>query len=391
MDFRLVCKRLSFHRKGSRFLFVLTLFATIFFTILPEGMAEEAGRTISLRGVEIEIGGELELEFIDSQADGRTLINGIEQEHNPSPRMSIDKIVITPHVHLERGILFKADLQVKTNGKIKLDEAWVKIPGLPFNSWVKIGLDDIFIKPNRKTEAYPIVGHAFWQDEDLGLYMGGEDGRFYWRFSATNGRRLKNRRISEDDVFPITTDDDDNKETNNNKQVGFGLGIDHSFKEGHKIDLLPFYYRSELSDADIAHLQGIATYPPGDLRDDQRRYGLNLEYLLRGFALFSQYIKAEDGAMDRDGWYVQPSYRLVLGGSRLAAVEFLVRYEEYNVDLARDRNDSRTWDRRTTTLALITDVVKGFKVKTEYYFNDEKTGGPDVDNNELLVQAEIKF
>ncbi len=95
--------------------------------------------------------------------------------------------------------------------------------------------------------------------------------------------------------------------------------------------------------------------------------------------------------MDRDGWYVQPSYKYSLGYNRLTAVVFLLRYEDYNVDLTKNPTDSRTWDRQATTVALIASIVKGVKVKTEYYFNDEKTGGPDVDNNELLVQLEIKF
>ncbi|MFQ5598012.1 MAG: hypothetical protein ACE5GK_08180 [Nitrospiria bacterium] len=361
----------------------------------PETIAADPGLTISLRGFAIEVGGELELEYVDSETDGRMLVdkNGedIEQEPNPVPRMSIDKIVITPRVHLETDILFKADLQFKTNGKIKLDEAWVKIPGFPFHSWLKIGLDDLFIKPDRKTESYPIVGHAFWQDEDLGLFLGGEAKGFYWRFSVTNGRRLKDRRISEDEVFPIATDDDDNEEVNPNKQLGFGVGIEHAFKEEHQIDLLPFYYRSDLSDADLAYLQGIASYPMGDRRKDQQRYGLNLDYLLGDFAFFGQYIKGKDGAMDREGWYVQPSYQYHPARQRLINIVFLIRYEQYNVDLARNPTDSRTWDRQTTTLAFIASIVKGFKVKTEYYFNDETTGGPDVDNNELLVQLEMKF
>jgi len=40
---------------------------------------------------------------------------------------------------------------------------------------------------------------------------------------------------------------------------------------------------------------------------------------------------------------------------------------------------------------LITELAKNVKLKTEYYINDEKTGGRDVDNNELLVQLEFKF
>ncbi len=96
--------------------------------------------------------------------------------------------------------------------------------------------------------------------------------------------------------------------------------------------------------------------------------------------------------MDRYGWYLQPSYKVKLKDRDIfTGFEFLVRYEDYNVDLTRDPTDSRTWDRETVTLAVLTDVVKNTKIKTEFYINEESTGGPDVDNNEVLVQLEIKF
>ncbi len=365
----------------------------VFSLFLPGKPVNAAEPLASLRGAEIEIGGELELEIIDSQADGTVVRDGngniLGGTPNPNSRMSIDKIVITPKVRFNTGILFQADIEFGPSSS-KIDEAWIKIPGLPFNSWIKFGLEDTFHHPSRKTEAYPIVGHAFWQDEDLGLFMGGEQGSFYWRFSATNGRRLRDRQAGEDAVFPITTDDDDNAETNANKQVGLGLGLDHSFKEAHKIDILPFYFESDLSAGDMAYLNAITTYA-GGTQDKQSRYGLNLDYVLRGFSFFGQIIMAEDGGMDRDGWYIQPSYTQKIGMARLQSMEFLVRYEEYNVDLVLDPSDSRTWNRQRTTLAILSKIVPGFTVKVEYYINEEDTGGAKVDNNEALVQLEAKF
>ncbi len=364
---------------------VLGMTLAVGFLILLQGAVSFVGaaeNVVSLRDSKLEIGGELELEIIDSQSN--------DGGGNSNPRMSIDKIVITPKVHVASDILFQADIEFTPDSAVKLDEAWVKFSGLPLNSWVTLGQEDPFIHVSRKTESYPILGYAFWQDEDLGLFMGGEMGSAYWRFSATNGRRLRDRQISEDRTFPIPTDDDDNGENNANKQIGIGLGLNHSFKEGHSIDILPFWYTADLSENDITYLNTINGYT--NLVDkDQVRYGVNFDYLLGGFEFFAQYMKAEDGVMDRDGWYVQPSYKQKLGMNRLQSVEFLLRYEEYNVDLPNVSTDSRTWDRQTTTIAVISEIVNGFKIKTEYYLNDEETGGADVDNNELLVQAEVKF
>ena len=358
-----------------------------------ESFNKEGESILSLRGGKVKLGGELELEFVDSEGNLNPSGSTTTYDNNPNPRMRIDKIVLSPAVQLSQQMAFRADIEVYSSGsKAKLDEAWVRYKGLPLNSWVTIGLDDIFMKPHRKTEAYPILGYAFWQDEDLGIYLGGEHKMFYWRLSFTNGRRLADRRIQEDDIFPITTDDDDNIDRNGNKQVGIGVGIDLPLKEDHKLDFLPFYYSSRLSGNDVAYLQGITNYGVTNNKKRQERYGFNFKYLLKDFSFFAQYMHATDGIMDRNGWYIQPSYKIKCDKRKtFTAFEFLLRFEDYNVDLTKDPSDSRTWDRQTTTLAIIADLVKNTKIKTEYYINDESTGGSGVDNNELLVQLEVKF
>jgi hypothetical protein len=349
--------------------------------------AAAADALISLRGGQVKLGGEFEIEFISSENNQAPL-------NNSNARFAIDKIVLTPQVAFTDAITFQADIEFSAEKQTKIDEAWVAYKGLPYKTFVKVGLEDVFIKPHRKTESYPINGHAFFQDEDLGLHAGGEVDRFYWRASITNGRRLANRHIQEDIVYPIIHDDDFNVERNHNKEIGLGVGVKHHFKEGHEIDVLPFLYIGQLSDNDItgiAGLQSISTY--GASTDDSKdRFGINVEYLLDDFTFFFQYISATDGSMDRKGWYIQPSYKVHLDGREtFTAVEFLFRYDDYNVDLTEVFADSRTWDRQQVTLAAITDVVKNIKIKAELNLHDESTGGAEVDNNEILVQLEAKF
>jgi hypothetical protein len=350
-----------------------------------KGEIEEktGGGLLSLRNGKVKIGGELELEFIKSQSNS-------EAENNPHARFAIDKFVFSPEVLFTDSITFRADIEAGTGGNIKIDEAWIRFKDLPHNTYIKIGLEDIFIKPHRKTEDYPINGYAFFQDEDLGIFAGGDYERWYWRASITNGRKLANRRIQEDNVYPIIHEDDDNIEQNHNKEIGIGMGLRHHFKKSHEIDLLPFYYKGELSSGDVAHLQGIAGY--NSSQNNKERYGINIEYILKDFTFFAQYIKATDGTMKRTGWYLQPSYKVRIKDRKtFNAVEFVFRYDDYDVDLTRDPSDSRTWDRQKVVLAAITDVAKNLKIKTEYYFNDESTGGGNVDNDELLIQFEAKF
>jgi len=110
MDFQL---KLSKMRK-SGFIIWVTFLILFCLAEIPRAIADDPGMRLSLRGLEFEIGGELELEFVDSEADGRTLLDKntdpIKQDPNPFPRMSIDKFVITSRIHLETGILLKADL-----------------------------------------------------------------------------------------------------------------------------------------------------------------------------------------------------------------------------------------------------------------------------------------
>ncbi|MFQ5586987.1 MAG: hypothetical protein ACE5GF_09250 [Thermodesulfobacteriota bacterium] len=359
--------------------FVLIMIAAVW--SLSTVPAAAADALLSLRGGQVKLGGELELEFISSQ-------NNDASGDNLHTRFSIDKVVLSPQVAFTDAITFKADIESEPDHPIKVDEAWVVFKELPLNTFIKVGLEDIFIKPHRKTEDYPINGYAFFQDEDLGLHLGGEINMFYWRASVTNGRRLADRRIQEDNVYPIIHDDDTNVEGNNNKEIGLGAGVKFHFKEEHEIDVLPFIYVGELSDADVDHLQGISTYGTST-NNTKKRYGLNVEYILRDLTLFAQYIKATDGSMDRTGWYIQPSYKVKFSGrTTFTAVEFLFRYDDYDVDLPGDTADSRTWDREKIVLAAITDVAKNLKIKTEYYINNESA---HVGNNELLVQLEAKF
>ena len=53
--------------------------------------------------------------------------------------------------------------------------------------------------------------------------------------------------------------------------------------------------------------------------------------------------------------------------------------------------DPLTWDREELTLAVIAEIFKNLKLKTEYTVNTEETGNDEVDNNELVIQLELDF
>lgn len=151
------------------------------------------------------------------------------------------------------------------------------------------------------------------------------------------------------------------------------------------MSLLGFYYFSELSNDDVAFLQGISGYG-SSIDDTNDILGVSLDYKYKAFSLFGQYIRGQDGRLDRHGWYIQPSYQFKFPErKRLNTLEVLLRYGGLDVDIARDPTDSLTWDRNQTTLAVIIDIIKNTKLKLEYYINDEHTGGKRIDNNEFLT------
>lgn len=76
-----------------------------------------------------------------------------------------------------------------------------------------------------------------------------------------------------------------------------------------KLDILPFYCKGELSDDDAAFLQTIPGYGATNRRDEKHRYGFNagFDYESQDFLIPGQWLGAEDGNLDRTGWF-QPSY-----------------------------------------------------------------------------------
>lgn len=341
----------------------------------------------SLKGEKIKIGGELEFEFRDVQnekghAAGSTDI--------PYGQFQIDKFELHLEAKLEDNITLYTEIKTDPD-ETTLDEAHITFSNLLFDSYLRLGLQDRFIMPSRKTETYPIAGTSFWRDKDIGIELGGEIKPFYYRLSLTNGLRLSTKEIGEDASFKIIHDDDDNRDYNNSKEVGFGIGYKDKFLKDHKIDLLLFSYLSKLSDDDIAFLiKNLPNYSSNE--DANKLFGGSLEYKFKEFTIFSQYIHSKDGDLKRHAWYVQPSYKFKIQGIKyLQAVEPLYRYDRYDVNHPLSTAKSATWDRERNTFAFIVDLVDNLKIKLEYNINDEDTGGADVKNNEFIGQVEVKF
>lgn len=224
-------------------------------------------------------------------------------------------------------------------------------------------------------------------------------------------------------------------------QYGIGLGLRPNLKEFGKLDLSGWYITSELQDDAVgSDLDLIAdafftpnglptrghptdgtatlTLPAAAGKDtDKRQVGGRLVYEKEfwekkaQFKTVFEYISAEDGPLDRDVWYLESGIKFKLDGYALGkdekwftSVQPIVRYEELDIDDDFDNNFASplTWDRQRWLIAFNVELCRNALLRFEYGINDEDidhAGGGrlnnapvgSVDNNEFLIQLELKF
>lgn len=368
----------SFICLGIGFLLLLCVIASV---EADEGL-------ISLKGSEIGLKGELEYELVDTEDAG----SGTSES---DPHLQLDKLVLQPVVKIGDGIKMDAQIYVQES-KAFLNEIHTKFSNLGGgDSWLDVGLYERWAKSHYKriTEGYPLIGTAFWRDDALTITWGRKYQSLYWMLSVGNGYEIDDKQVAEDGGSVQQTIHDDHS-TSDFDSLEWGVNLGYCGELGNgKVDLLVFYYLDSLSDSDIATLTGFlpATYTSTD--DDKNRLGFGVKYVWADWKVVGQYITAEDGDLDRDGYAVELSRQFEFSdGEWFTGVTPVLSYGELNVDTYdQDPSKPQSWDREKAIVGLIFDLYKNAKIKAEYYLNDEDTGGSDVDNDEILVQMEVKF
>ena len=266
-------------------------------------------------------------------------------------------------------------------------------------------------------------------------------------FSVGNGYALDSDSINEDNA-PFNQIIGDERNFNGSlaiREFGFGLGYRRSFESLGELSLLGFYYNDELSDQSLEYLRNQLTVviPGGDpanpadviagygssSSDLSYRLGVGGEYFVPlalfldedanlrkgdGLRIAGQWIKAADGELRRETWYVQGSFRWsvpewedpkdgrksrgLIDHRYFRSFEPLVRYGELDINLTPVPELAPLWDREQLLFALIAEVTSNVFLKAEYAINWEDTGasatfsGPDsVANNQFILELLLQF
>ncbi len=247
--------------------------------------------------------------------------------------------------------------------------------------------------------------------------------------SGGQGPVLDNKEIGRDNAGfnDIVQDDrniDDDKQIS---EVGVALEYRRDFSWLGDISVLGFFYHNTLGDESVDFLQqdltirdnaGNALRGYGDSnKDESWRYGIGGQYFFPASTLFgdeltrrrdglrlqAQWIHADDGDFEREGWFVQASYRYsfperLIAGRYFRSIEPLVRYGEMDTNLGPFIDLPTTWDRERWVVGLNIEVTNEILLRAEYAFNSEDTGdspgtpGPgSVDNDELVIELRFLF
>ena len=340
----------------------------------------------SRKGILFSLSGELEMEYVDTQSNA-------DANNIPGGYFQIDKFTVIPLVQIDKNITFGSLLLFKST-KARVDEVYLKMSDLPFQSQFKIGMDDRITNewPKRRTEGFALIDSAFARDDEMGItWSRSRKKDFFWSFTLSNGYKLGQLNPSEDKSYKFIHDDRQTSDANQNKSLGLGIGWNIKPDKDSTIGVMVYGYSGKLSDDDVAFLQAVSGYGVS-IDDTNNRYGLALNGKVGDWNFGAKNIIARDGDLERDGWFVQTGYTVKLKpNAYIQTIEPFIRHGELNVDLSSDPADSLTWDRSMTTLAVLLRFRKNFMIKVEYYLNGEETGASEVDNDEFVVQFEAKF
>ncbi len=393
---------------------------------LSKDLEKEKDRTGFLSDLEhrFDLGGKVELEFIDAQ-DESDPRDEIPEGSDGEPYLFINKIRLEPRIDFTRKedpiqveLAGQLDFLPRSEGRARAKEFYATAEGLhaPWaESRLRIGLDDRFMAPDYPGRIWPLPSTSYWRNEELGLFwrtrLGNVSepwGRLAVHASLTNGMSLEDDDPHEAEGFDVMGHDarfGGNGSTL--REYGVGLGWERRWCEAGDVpllgavqtELMGFYYNDSLGDGDLIYLQS-TRFEGSDIASSNLRgkelWGGNAVLKLGGFTGTAHMMEGRDGRLRRKTGFVEANYRWdfeqpLFVDQIVTGVMPLVRYEWLDMSCPNNPAQSVTYDRERWVLAVIAPVMETIDLMMEYAINEDDTGGRDPNNNEVVITLEVRF
>ena len=371
-------------------------------------------------GVQIEMSGEVEMEFIDVEGEGGAANReALRQEvYTRSPHTRIDKAVLDFKVYYSENITYRVSFNFDDN-KGFADKYYLKYKN--DNTQIKIGKDRPAVALKRVTEGYPLIGTAYWKGREYQVDWQRAFNMFTLGSTVSLKRPLGYDDAAEDKSFRMLVYDD--TDVIDGQTIEYGVRASSSLGN---LNFMGWYYTGKLIDDadwkgrlhfDFDYYPESNTIQSADANIDHYWLGGRADYTVFNTNFRGEYIQSVDGFLQRNGFYGEISRNINLPFLD-NSLKVLGRYGELNIDEQLVQNqdgdiydsflpllkDPHTWDRSMITLAAIYNLTDYAKVKFEYYVIDEDTGDtqeaadlgnrnyqPNINDNQLLVQFELSF
>jgi hypothetical protein len=379
----------------------------------------------------LTIKGELEVEFHDLEGQGGAGFDSPTDTRTigtRSPFVEVDSFWLALRLGLSPWLAANSLLDFSSTNAT-LAAAWFDSRYVfgRYEQHIEIGLHTPFVKIDRRSERYPLIGTIYWREPELhAIYQGRLPVSDYLALelglSLAMMRPLWFAGVQESTAQRGTINVlayDQARVFSGNSPV-YGLRLK---TESIGFFLEAFGFIGKLSNqAGIDELRNgfgnfmdLPGYDPEATiqNDDFYWFGGRAGYDGHNIHTVVEYIQSKESLIRRAGFYAQISYEIHLYDRKkwFFIIEPLVRYEEYKIfDSTKVHASGRalrspalgqaiSWDYQIITGAVIVHLYRELlKLRVEYYQITEHNGVPALGidnvpfkNNELLTQIELRF
>ncbi|MBI2601552.1 MAG: hypothetical protein HYW48_00705 [Deltaproteobacteria bacterium] len=341
----------------------------------------------------------VELQYVDVEGEGgfSHQDSGVNKVATRSPQVGLDKAAFSLQFPIRPALDYAVEAKF-TDSSAHIDRHYFtfRLPSL--NTKFELGKNRPFIKTDRRTEVYPLIGTAYWRNRQYHLVSETQfelnSLNLTFNASLAQQRHLGTREAAKDPSFKMLVYDDGPPKDGQTFEGGAGLSVQYrplklaawGFR-GTLID--DFDWKNQLSQS-IQHYDDL-----GDKTDRTHFWiGSRLDFDLASWHLRGEIIKSQDGLLPRHGYYWEASYLLELPGTYLIhSIEPLFRSDTLKIGgVSPQLANPLTWDRAMKTLAIILGLDRHLALNIEYCLLEEETGSAlSVRDDQFLVRLKMEI